>query len=136
MAVNNQGSKEYQIDCVRKGHGSVQPPALIDQQTDMRREVPRPTRAFGSELEQTSVRQMDNHAQRWEFTKEKNKKTRKQELDQESDQEKKKSRKDQESDQERKKKLYFFLDHFLGRVLVFLFSFINSHLCSGREKTF
>ena len=42
----------------------------------------------------------------------------------------------QESDQEEKKKLSFFLDHFLGRVLVFLiscflnflFSFINSHL--------
>ena len=28
----------------------------------------------------------------------------------------------------KKKKLSFFLDHFLGRVPVFLFSFINSHL--------
>ena len=28
----------------------------------------------------------------------------------------------------KKKNLSFFLDHFLGRVLVFLFSFINSHL--------
>ena len=57
------------------------------------------------------------------------KKTRKQELE-------------QESDQENKKKLSFFLDHFLGRVLVFflfflfscfltfLFSFINFHLCT------
>ena len=41
---------------------------------------------------------------------------RKQELDQESDQENKKSTK------KKKKKLSFFLDHFLGRVLVFLFS--------------
>ena len=39
----------------------------------------------------------------------------------------KKERK-QELDQEKKKKLSFFLVHFLGRVLVFLFSFINSHL--------
>ena len=34
----------------------------------------------------------------------------------------------QENDQEKKKKTFFFLDHFLGRVLVFLLSFINSHL--------
>ena len=54
--------------------------------------------------------------QRWEFLKE-NKKTRtrprkrsrKQELDQESDQEKKKN--------------FFFLDQFLGRVLVFFYKF-------------
>ena len=38
------------------------------------------------------------------------KKTRKQELD-------------QESDQEKKKKLSFFLDYFLGRVLVFFYKF-------------
>ena len=36
-----------------------------------------------------------------------------------------------------KENTFFFLDHFLGRVLVFLFSyflalFYNSHLCSGR----
>ena len=58
---------------------------------------------------------------------------RKKELGQESDQEKKKTRKKkrtrprkrsrkQESDQKKKRK------NFLGRVLVFLFSFINSHL--------
>ena len=57
--------------------------------------------------------------------KQENKKTT---FDQESDQEKnKKERKhalDQESDQEKMKKLSFFLDHFLGRVLVvFLFFF-------------
>ena len=49
-------------------------------------------------------------------------------------QESKKTRKhafDQESDQEKKEKLSFFLVHFLGRVLVFLFSFINSHLWSA-----
>ena len=72
--------------------------------------------------------------------KQESKKTRKQELDQESDQKTRKKRKkelDQESDQE---KLSFFLDHFLGQVLVFflfflfpcfltfLLSFINSHL--------
>ena len=59
--------------------------------------------------------------------KQESKKTRKQELDQESDQENKKNR---------KKKHSFFLDHFLGRVFVFLFScfltflfsFINSPL--------
>ena len=38
-------------------------------------------------------------------------------------------------DQEKKKKLSFFLDHFLGRVLVFLFSFINSNLRSLEENT-
>ena len=82
--------------------------------------------------------------QRWEFIKE-NKKVRKQELDQESEQEnkntrtqpRKRSRKQenknsakkaikktrkQELDQEKKKKNFFFLDHFLGRVLVFLLS--------------
>ena len=54
--------------------------------------------------------------QRWEFikkTKQESKKTRKQELDQESDQENKKE----------KKENFLFLDHFLGRVLVFLFSY-------------
>ena len=51
--------------------------------------------------------------------KQESKKTRKQELDQESDQENKKTRKKQELDQEKKK--VFFLDRFLGRVLVFLF---------------
>ena len=50
-------------------------------------------------------------------------KTRKQELDQESDQENKKKERKQELDQKatkkKRKKLSFFLDHFLGRVLVF-----------------
>ena len=55
--------------------------------------------------------------QRWKFLKE-NKKVRKRELD-------------QESDQEKKKVFSFFLGRFLDRVLVFLFSFINSHLCHG-----
>ena len=54
--------------------------------------------------------------------KEESKNTRKQELDQESDKKRRKQELDQESDQEKKKKLFFFLDHFLGRVLVFLFS--------------
>ena len=65
---------------------------------------------------------------RWEFIKE-NKKVRKLEN--------KKTRTRPRSDQEKKKRLSFFLDHILGRVLVFLFSsfptfvfsFINSHLC-------
>ena len=61
--------------------------------------------------------------------KQESKKTRKQELDQESDQETRK----QELDQEKKKKKLFFLNHFLGRNLVFLFitslfSFMNSDL--------
>ena len=56
---------------------------------------------------------------RWEFRKE-NKKVRKQELDQESDQVTRKQELDQECDQE--KNLSFFLDQFLGRVLVFLLS--------------
>ena len=70
---------------------------------------------------------------RWEFIKE-NKRVRKKErkhaLDQETD---------QENDQEKKKAFPFVLDHFvlfsffflnrfLGRKRVFLFSFINSHL--------
>ena len=40
----------------------------------------------------------------------------------------------QELDQEKKKKISFFLDHFLGRVFVFLFSLINSHLCIMDRK--
>ena len=43
-------------------------------------------------------------------------KVRKQELDQESDQENKNSNK-------KKRKNFFFLDHFLGRVLVFFYNF-------------
>ena len=69
------------------------------------------------------------HKQRWEFIKE-NKTVRKQELDQESNQENKKERKhalDQESVQEEKKKLSFFLDRFLGRVLVFFYKFLTHH---------
>ena len=61
--------------------------------------------------------------------KEESKKTRKQKLDQESDQEKRKTRtrprkriRKQELDQEKMKKLSFLLDHFLSRVLVFLYS--------------
>ena len=69
---------------------------------------------------------------RWEFIKE-NKKVWKQENTNLTKKAIKKTRKqerkqelDQESDQVKKKKNSFFLDHFLGRVLVFLFSFINS----------
>ena len=44
---------------------------------------------------------------------------------------KRKQELDQESDQEKKKKLSFFLDHFLGRVLVFfLFSCFLTFLFS------
>ena len=35
---------------------------------------------------------------------------------------------DQENHQEKKKVFFFFLDRFLGRKRVFLFSFINCHL--------
>ena len=50
-------------------------------------------------------------------------KKRKQELDQENDQENKNKGKKHAFDQENRKKLSFFLDHFLSRVLVFLFSY-------------
>ena len=56
--------------------------------------------------------------------KQESKKTRKQELDQESDQEKKKENKNSNKKATKKKrKLFFFLDHFLCRVLVFLSSY-------------
>ena len=49
--------------------------------------------------------------------KQESKKTRKKELDQDSDQENK------ETTKKKRKNFPFFLDHFLGRVLVFVFSY-------------
>ena len=66
----------------------------------------------------------------------KKKPLRKQELGQESDQEKRKTRtrprkriRKQELDQEKKKKTFFFLDHFLSRVLVFFIFFVSLLSC-------
>ena len=78
-----------------------------------------------------------NLNQRWEFITEK-KKVRKQDNKNSTKKGIKKTRKKERKhalDQEKKKKLSFFLDHFLGRVLVFLFSFINSNLRSLEENT-
>ena len=64
-------------------------------------------------------RKNENKKENKNSTKKAIKKTRKQERKQELD---------QEIDKEKKKNFSLFLDHFLGRVLVILFSFINSHL--------